>query len=144
MDIYIKSVVSIRIAHVLQHANFQLYRAYLAGVFWKNWQIIINTNISWWRLKRLCAELPPKCQHPARFFEQKFSNSKNFSNCQMTPRWSRDQRVIWLLGYETYCKSALCLVWCPQVVCMYLFCHVISYDHFIEGSCDFMGGNPSW
>ena len=26
---------------------------------------------------------------------------------------------------------------------MYLNCHVTSYDHLIEGSCDFIGGSSS-
>ena len=27
---------------------------------------------------------------------------------------------------------------------MVLVCHVISQDHMVKGSCDFMGGSPSW
>ena len=29
-------------------------------------------------------------------------------------------------------------------VIMVLVCHVILQDHVIKGSCNFMGGNPSW
>ena len=27
---------------------------------------------------------------------------------------------------------------------MVLVCHVISQDHMVKGSSDFMGGSPSW
>ena len=27
---------------------------------------------------------------------------------------------------------------------IYLICHVTSQDYVTEGSCDIMGGNPSW
>ena len=27
---------------------------------------------------------------------------------------------------------------------MVLVCHVISQDHMVKGSCDFMGGSPLW
>ena len=33
---YLKNSLSKSIAHVIKHANFQLYRAYNAGVIWKS------------------------------------------------------------------------------------------------------------
>ena len=41
-----------------------------------------------------------------------------FPTCQMTSRWSLDQWVTWLSGYESLTfKSTSCLVWCPRVFC---------------------------
>ena len=34
--------MSKNIAHVIKHANFQLYRAYSTRVIWKNWQLKAN------------------------------------------------------------------------------------------------------
>ena len=39
MDMYIKNDVTKSIANVIQHVNFQVHRAYLAGVIWKNREI---------------------------------------------------------------------------------------------------------
>ena len=60
----------------------------------------------------------------------------------------RDQGVVWLYGYEPfkishhfnkfhghrYCNSGDIIV---------LACHVISHDHAIRESCDFIGSGPS-
>ena len=53
------------------------------------------------------AEPPPQSQHPAKFSGHKSSESEgiNFSYCAVTQRWSRDQRILWLSGWDFFTVS---------------------------------------
>ena len=59
-----------------------------------------------WRHKRLSTEDSPVIQHLAKGSSHKCGDMVfNLFNCHVTSRWSRNQRVMWLYGFEDLALS---------------------------------------
>ena len=53
MDRYLKNDLLENIVHVIKHVNFQFYRAYPAGVIWKNGKLCKETTSTFYKLNIL-------------------------------------------------------------------------------------------
>ena len=78
-----------------------------------------------------CWTSSPSQQHPVEHSGHMPCERRdvNLLNCQVTSRWSDEQRIMWLGVHWSYGNT------------MYLICHVASYDHIIKRSCKYMGGS---